>query len=747
MLKHLPEGVTPFEDCGYARYPLFPLENEAFDVACLAEGCACEPTLVFSVGGEKRTALRPYRVENGRYRFRLPGSPYGGEITYSFCAGEERSREYHAPVCRESTLAAAVSVEAFCGGARLLFADGTALTARAGDCLSLLYETDAADTGGASRTCATLALPEGFSCLVGGNGALCELKRLSETVLALESLRVLRDGCGKALRLTATFCWSPKHVWGTGERFDAVDQRGRATNGRVTEKFTRQGEQTYLPVPFFLTDAGYALHRLGAVPAAMRFGERLEITQLLDESGNAEDALFFGEPSALLASFIERTGAPTLPPEWSFGVWMSANGWNCDDEVDAQLAAIKRYDYPASVMVLEAWSDERTFYRWNDDGSWKDPAATVRRIRDAGLWLLLWQIPIIKYEWDGEWGEALREDEREAIARGYCVKSSDGAPYRVTDNWFKNSLLPDFTNPEAVKWWFSKRKYLLDMGVSGFKTDGGEFLFENDARLHDGTRGLAAHNLYPGQYVGAYHAFLRENGVDGLTFSRAGYAGAQTMPAHWAGDQLSQWDELKSQLTAGISAGLSGVLFWGFDIGGFAGEMPSKELYLRATALACFCPIMQWHAEPRGGQFYATHGRGFNNDRSPWNLAEKLQDPEVLTVSLQYARWRERMRPYLYEEARYCVAARRPLMAHLCVDFPDDARACDTDDEYMLGRSLLVAPIVREGACGRVVYLPRGAWRDVFTGAEYAGGRSYEVACDVTRAPVYQRMREVRAHA
>ncbi len=760
MLKHLPEGVTPFEDCGYARYPLFPMENEPFEVACLAEGLAGEPTLAFRVNGEARAALRPYQAKNGFYRFRLPGQPFG-EVAYAFVAGNERSREYAATICRETTLTASgvagapfdgVSCKSGAaelpdGGMRLCFPDGTALTVYADECLTLIYDTNAADAGDGARAAASLTLPEGFSCSIGEGDALCKLKRSSTTLLALESLRVLRGGDGRALRLTATFRWSPKHVWGTGERFDAVDQRGRSTNGRVTEKFTRQGDQTYLPVPFLMTDAGYALHRRGSIPAAMRFGERLEITQLLDESGRAEDALFFGEPRALLSRFIRSTGLPELPPEWSFGVWISANGWNCDAEVDAQLAAIKRYDYPASVMVLEAWSDERTFHQWNGDGSWKDPAATVRRIRDAGLRLLLWQIPIIKYEWDGDWGEALRADEREAIARGYCVQNGDGTPYRVTDRWFKNSLLPDFTNPEAVKWWFSKRKYLLDMGVSGFKTDGGEFLFDHGARLHDGTRGLAAQNLYPCQYVGAYRDFLRENGVRGLTFSRAGYAGAQTMPAHWAGDQVSLFCELESQLNAGISAGLSGVLFWGFDIGGFAGELPSKELYLRATALACFCPIMQWHAEPRGGQFYQSHERGFNNDRSPWNLAEKMQDDEVLTIALQYARYRERMRPYLYAEAEYCVSACRPMMAHLCVDFPDDARACDTDDEYMLGRSLLVAPIVREGAVGRAVYLPRGTWRDVFTGAEYAGGQTFEAACDLSRAPVYQRIREVRAHA
>ncbi len=172
------------------------------------------------------------------------------------------------------------------------------------------------------------------------------------------------------------------------------------------------------------------------------------------------------------------------------------------------------------------------------------------------------------------------------------------------------------------------------MGVEGFKTDGGEFLFDSTARMHDGTTGLETHNLYPAQYVGAYHRFLKQNGVNGVTFSRADYTGAHTRPLHWAGDQLSTWSELQAQLSAGLSAGLSGVLFWGFDIGGFAGELPTTELYLRASAMACFSSLMQWHAEPRSGQFYATHEDGFVNDRSPWNLADKLGDERILKTEL-----------------------------------------------------------------------------------------------------------------
>ncbi|MBR1585348.1 MAG: hypothetical protein IJ662_07415 [Clostridia bacterium] len=594
---------------------------------------------------------------------------------------------------------------------------------------------------------ANAQLPEGFEMTLTGNKKGCLLKRLSHSesaqpVLSIDGLEIETDQAGRPARIRQRGQWNARHVWGTGERYHAVDLRGGYSDGCVTEQFTQQGEKTYLPVPFFMTDQGLGCLVDTSIPVRMDFRDGFTIEQQTRENILLREIWFFGAPESVLRQFIFHTGTPLLPPSWAFGVWISANGWNSDAEVDAQLQALKQYDYPADVMVLEAWSDERTFYRWNDKRHWKHPADTVRRIRRAGLHLILWQIPVIKRERDGEPGAQLLADEREAIDRKLCIFRKDGTPYRIPEGvWFSGSLLPDFTNPETKRWWFEKRRYLLDMGVEGFKTDGGEFLLDDAVLLHDGSTGLEAHNRYPGQYIAAYHQFMRENGIDGVTFSRADSTGAHTRPLHWAGDQLSTWSELQSQLRAGISAGLSGVLFWGFDIGGFAGELPSAELYLRATALGCFCPVMQWHAEPRSGQFYATHEDGFNNDRSPWNLAEKLNDPDVLTISARFARLRKTLQPYLTREAAHCAAHGRPLMAHLCLDFPSDENACACEDQYMLGRSLLVCPIVTAGAASRRVWLPPGNWKHYFTGEAYAGGQYRHFSCPLDQMIVLERVK------
>ena len=741
MIKHLPEGLTPYENCGFGRYPTWPLAGEAVRVACRSEA---EPALLLTVNGRPTSPPKPRRAGDRFWRFELGRFEWGDDVRYRFQTPDEITREYaFGPEVErgagEPTGLLEVEDSLFCQ----VYEDFHILY-RTGQTLEILLEQGEPPVGMARETIEA-ELPEGHRLCLAGNKKGWILKRFGYrdkgTVVASAddyTLRVAKDG--RVVAVDQRGRLAGEHVWGTGERYHAVDLRNGTSNGTVTEKFTQQGDQTYLPVPFFMTETGVGCWRDSGIPAALDFRDGLRISQRTQGEALTRDVWLFGTPKMLLRQFIRHTGEPVLPPEWAFGLWISANGWRCDADVEEQLAALKKYDAPASVMVLEAWSDESTFYRWSD--AWKDPQRMVKKVRDAGLHLVLWQIPVIKAAEDSPDREAVCRDRAVAVSKGWVIRKADGSPYVIPERWFEGSLLPDFTNPEACEWWFSRRDHLLLSGVEGFKTDGGEFLFGSDVCLHDGTPGLEAHNAYPLQYIRAYHEWMQRRGVLGVTFSRAGYAGAQTAPLHWAGDQLSTWEELKAQLTAGLSAGLSGIVFWGFDIGGFAGELPEAELYLRATAFACFCPIMQWHAEPRSGQFYATHDPAWNNDRSPWNLAEKLHAPEIIEVAGAFARLRERLRPYLWEEAQACVRRARPMMAHLCLDFPDDEKALQCEDQYMLGRRYLVAPITEKGASGRRVYLPRGTWKRFFSKEIIAGGAEYFFDCPLTEALVFEKLEE-----
>ena len=189
-----------------------------------------------------------------------------------------------------------------------------------------------------------------------------------------------------------------------------------------------------------------------------------------------------------------------------------------------------------------------------------------------------------------------------------------------------------------------------------------------DARFSDGSTGREGKNRYARDYTAAYARFI---GPERALFSRAGFAGQHRTPMLWAGDQQSVNSELASALRAGLSAALSGIAFWGFDIAGFAGPLPSPELYLRATQLACFCPVMQWHSEPDGGQFRELMpGAEGNNERSPWNMERAFGLPGFAQEVLYWHRLREALLPYLLETARDCAAQGRPMLRPLVYYWP-----------------------------------------------------------------------------
>jgi 1,3-alpha-isomaltosidase len=172
------------------------------------------------------------------------------------------------------------------------------------------------------------------------------------------------------------------------------------------------------------------------------------------------------------------------------------------------------------------------------------------------------------------------------------------------------------------------------------------------------------------------------------------------------------------------------VTYWGWDLAGFSGEIPSAELYLRATAMACFAPIMQYHSE-------FNHHRLPSRDRTPWNIADRWHDPQVLTTFRRFARLREALVPYLTEQAHAGIARGLPLMRPLCLSHPRDAQAWAYPFQYMLGDHLLVAPVTAPGATTSTVHLPAGEWVDVWTGRTVGGAAQVEAAAPVDRIPVW----------
>lgn len=565
-----------------------------------------------------------------------------------------------------------------------------------------------------------------------------------------EKIRNLREQTEDGRSVLSYDCGATV-AYGMGERFDGVDRMGKATECTIIEKFTHQGGNTYFPLPFFFCNDGHGVFvRCDAAAIFTLTAGHVEIT--LPE-GDCDVFFLYGTPREIVAQFVEITGVPVLPPDWAFGPWVSANRWKSQKDVEEQLNKIESSGYPATSLVIEAWSDEATFYLWNgaeyelkNGGEsfsasdlrfrepWPNPQAMIDRMHRMGIKLILWQIPALKQLEEGELCPQHDRDDAYALEQGFVVLNADGTHYRIPRQWFIGAHVPDFTVPELCAWWMEKRRFLLEMGVDGFKTDGGEFMHDLSVRFHNGQSGVTMRNRYVADYEETY---TRAIGKDRTLFSRAGYLGAQKSPIHWAGDQVSSFEEMRSVLGAGLSLGLSGVPFWSFDIGGFAGPLPSAELYLRSTAMAAFVPVMQWHSEPLGGQF-GGFDTGLVNDRSPWNIALHADDESVERVARFYARLRMNLLPELLHQAQIAVKSRLPMMRHLVLDYPIDVKAQVCHDEFMLG-DLLIAPVLHEGAAGRDVYLPDGQWYHFLTRETIAGGQTLFVKAGRDEIPVFLR--------
>lgn len=566
-------------------------------------------------------------------------------------------------------------------------------------------------------------------------------------------------GGGRTFRLRFALSLQPgEHVVGFGERFNGLDQRGKRVDTAVFDQYKGQGARSYLPMPFafvfgrdpfaFYLDTG----RRARFDVGATREDRIDV-EVDIEPGAAEPelrlVLFSGGPRAGLRSFLERSGTVRHPPpDWIYRLWMSGNEWNSQARVMQEVERSAAEGIPAGVLVIEAWSDEQTFVAFNDaayephpdgsphrladfsfppNGRWPDPKAMVDELHRRGIKVLLWQIPLV---WSKRGQAGL--DQKVMVERRLCVFRDDGRPYRNRGWWFPGAVLADFTNRETRRWWTEKRRYLLeDVGIDGFKTDGGEHAWGADLVYADGTTGGESNNRFPVHYATAYHELMSSAGKPPLTFSRAGYVGSASVPCHWAGDEDSTWEAFRASISAGLTAGVCGITFWGWDFAGFSGEVPNPELYLRATEMAVFCPIMQYHSE-------YNHHRMPSRDRTPWNIAERTGDPSVLDAFRRLVALRERLVPYLAEQGRRAVEQCLPLMRALCFE-TDDERLWQFPEQYLLGDDMLVAPVTEPGATVKSVFIPAGQWLDAWRGAAVRAPAVLQVDAPLGYPPVFIR--------
>jgi alpha-glucosidase len=509
---------------------------------------------------------------------------------------------------------------------------------------------------------------------------------------------------------------SGEQFYGLGERMDRFNWRGHSvtlTVGRGQNPNHDLGAYNidaanYCPVPLVLSTAGYGIFFHTDRATAWDMGERSPDAWQFGGSADEVDYYFIYGPSlkSVLASYADLTGHTPLLPKPAYGVnfgTYSGGTWGHEEQAgqDYVVALARRFraeGIPADVIHLDStWrrfgtlgGRNATSFEWREP-NFANPAAMFASLRDLHFSFVGLHVrPRID---NGETTTLLDE----ARAAGAIANTP-------------TANILDFFQPKAVEWWWQRALApKVQQGAAFLKTDEGS-IFPGDG----------VHNLFPVVYArAAYESFQTHLGRRGFNLTREGYAGIQRYPYIWAGDWPSRWKFFAPVVRAGLNVALSGVSAWGHNSGGFE-EVATEELYLRWTPFGFFNPV--------------AHFLGMEHPqyKEPWNYG-----PRALETFRRYAQLRYRLIPYIYSTAYDTWTSGVPVMRPLVLEYPEDPRVQDIDDQYLFGDALMVAPVTREGAPGRSVFLPPGAWFDYWSGVRLEGNRTIDYAAPPDVLPIF----------
>ncbi|MBZ5715143.1 TIM-barrel domain-containing protein [Nannocystis pusilla] len=530
--------------------------------------------------------------------------------------------------------------------------------------------------------------------------------------------------------------------YGLGEHFDAAEHRGRvrAMQLEYDPQIESQYNEAHVPVPFITGTRGWGLFvedpHAAVFDVAAAAPDRVEAT--FGTGPDTGAGLVFhlyaaNHPLDVTRHYYATTGAPKLPAPWALGPWIWRDENDDQAQVESDIATIRELDLATSAIWIDRpYQSAVGVFDWNPT-QFPDPQAMIAKIHDLGLRLALWHVPYV-------------DDDPAAAEMRAEAEAGEFFPLEVgliTSQWGEPL---DLTNPAAFEWWQDHIREYTDNGVDGFKLDYAEDIVVGlgGARtvwqFADGSSERTMHKLYQLLYHRAYAELLPESG--GFLLCRAGtYGDQQNVSVIWPGDldaNMAAHREpvdddgesyisvggLPAALTASLGLGPSGFPFFASDTGGYRHAPPDRETFVRWFEYTALTPVMQV---------------GTGSSDVPWEFTpENGLDDESLAWYRQYARLHLRLFPYVWTHAQLLAGTGRPLQRPLGLAYPE--LGVHPSDTYLLGRDLLVAPVVARGATSRKLSLPPGAWLDWWTGEVLQGDRDVTVDAPLGTLPLFLRV-------
>ncbi len=535
-------------------------------------------------------------------------------------------------------------------------------------------------------------------------------------------------------RLCARFeAWKGEKIFGMGQYQEGnLDKKG--------EVLDLEQRNTQCSVPFYLSNRGYGfLWNNPAVGKAVFGNNRTEWTaertKKLDYFITAGDT-----PAQILEQYTAATGRSPLMPEHALGLWQSKLRYRTQKEVMRVVEEHKAHGILPRVLVID-------FFHWTKQGEfqfdpkdWPDPAGMIDKLAEDGIRVMVSVWPTV---------DAGAEGKREMEDMGYLVKNDRGLQIHM--NWMGEARFWDPFTEEARRYvWELCRKNYYNKGVRMFWLDEAEpeyGPYDYDLYRYQEGPALEVGNYYPVMYARAFWDGMRQEGQSRImNLVRCAWAGSQKYGTLiWSGDVHSSFRALREQIQAGISMGAAGIAWWTTDVGGFLGGCPAdpefRELLVRWFEWSVFCPVLRMHGarqpfeklkeEYRDGVKQFTSGQ----PNEVYSYGE-----EVFGILKKYLQIREQLQEYLLCLMEEAHTKGLPLIRALFLEFPVDPQAWETEDQYLLGGDILVAPVAEAGARKRTVYFPGNEiWISPEDQLQYRGGSQTEIEAPLDRIPVFIR--------
>lgn len=441
------------------------------------------------------------------------------------------------------------------------------------------------------------------------------------------------------------------------------------------------------------------------------------------DDGNLDYYFIYGaDMHEVVSGYAYLTGTHELPQLWTLGYHQSRWSYESETELKDIAKKLREYEIPCDALYLDIdFMDHFKIFTWNKE-NFPKPGKMMKDLKKDGFKVVTIVDPAIKQEE----GYPVYE---EGMERDYFLKGPDGQVY-YNKVWPGTCAYPDFSEEKVRQWWAHYEKELLADGVAGIWNDmnepasfcgelPGDVVFGNDGKpaIHD-----EMHNLY-GNFMAeaTYRGWRACSEKRPFIITRACFSGAQKYCMNWTGDNQSLWILLQTAIPQMCNMGLSGMGFTGTDVGGYGSDC-TGELFARWMEVGCFSP------------FFRNHSSRPSRRQEPWKFGK-----EVLDISRTYIQLRYQLIPYYYDLFRQQAETGIPVMRPLVLEYERDQNVRELNDEFMIGPSLLAAPVVEQGKRQRMVYLPEGEWTDYWTGEKVAGGKHLVAEVPLAHCPLYLR--------